>query len=327
MKIFYLLFFTLLACNYQAPEKPTKPSLDVKPIIGQIVFLKEKVKVNEVEASLGRNLYQADKITTENKSFVKMEMKDKTSINLRANSQMVLTEYQLNPSERKVVMDLVIGTVKTLFREKLTSKQPGYLKVKTGTVSFGVRGTEFITQVEKNKKTKVLLIEGSIAMSKPKNKDNLDFQEVQEIKPLEMVTVDENLVVSQETVSPAQLNFTDEDTELNLNTLPSKEEAEGLELLDVSPPKIKQDETSSSYLLNLEHKNQAVVLEEKNNTFYFKGTTIVYNPKENGDYRIPALTTQGKKVYLPVSQKTLNQLLTQKPATSGSRSRGLASEE
>ena len=150
--IFSVLFALLLvSCNKNDPSPKTNivQNLGVKESVGNVVNLKGEVFINNNPASLGHILYQNDKITTKNKSFAKLEMKDQSSFNIGSNSEIVLQEYLLkNEETRKVLIDVILGTVKSHIREKVVG-EGNYLKIKTPSVSFGVRGTEFITQVSK----------------------------------------------------------------------------------------------------------------------------------------------------------------------------------
>lgn len=93
----------------------------------------------------GAPIYEGDEIRTEKSSYVQVKMVDDTKISLTPQSVLVFSHYQkVNNQKRKAVFHHIWGQV----RAKIVKKaDEGDLKFKTPQASFGIRGTEFISEI------------------------------------------------------------------------------------------------------------------------------------------------------------------------------------
>lgn len=129
----------------------------VKNIFGKVSLTRGKInqplKIDSV-------IQVGDKITTSEKSFVKVMMIDKTAQSLGANSRLEFTTFEFrSPHDRDNIVTLLKGALRT--KVSIKNSKEDRIGVKTKTVSLGVRGTEFITVVD-NELTEVTLLEGIV---------------------------------------------------------------------------------------------------------------------------------------------------------------------
>ena len=139
---------------------------DSKQIIGQIIklqgnaFIQREIRIEVYEKM---NLYEKDTITTLDKSFVKIQLVDKSTFSLGSNSTSKLTEFEMTqPNERNVTIDLIKGMMRSHF---IVKNKKGEMKVRTTSAVMGVRGTEFINTVNLDS-TELILIEGSVSVTR-----------------------------------------------------------------------------------------------------------------------------------------------------------------
>lgn len=142
--------------------------------IGKIIKFKGQAKIfrNNKKIQLNDNnfkLKRLDKIVTEERSFVKIKLKDGSVFLLSSNSSIVLKEFKINsPSDRNLIINLLSGLLRSKFTNKINK---GYLLIKTKTAAMGVRGTEFITYYDPSTKvTTSALFEGEIIVDNYSNK-------------------------------------------------------------------------------------------------------------------------------------------------------------
>lgn len=110
--------------------------------LGKVTLIKGKV-TNQKNEILKKNskVYPQDKLTTDKKGFVKLEMVDTTSLTLAPNSTLSFQKWKYRTkSDREAIFDLEIGRMRAHFKVKAENEDD--LKVKVGHVSMGIRGTE-----------------------------------------------------------------------------------------------------------------------------------------------------------------------------------------
>lgn len=299
-----LLFF--YSCSPQAPQPASLP-VPIKEI-GAVSKIKGTALINQQSLTLTSTLQEGDVIETGPKSFVQLKMNDQTIINLSAKTKIILKRYALNPEHREVNINLLIGKIKTHFRQKLIG--PGSLQVTTKSTSFGVRGTEFITESSSLGKTKMILLEGKVVLAK-KNEQEQIIKEI-EVKPMEMVTIEESkpeAVIETKVISTEELSAVTNDEELNVNLENFKPEEIIEEPITETAPVIEQQVTEvltnekiTNYLLSLEHSLKAFPSHSLNSALN----------KGEKNYRVPVIDENGSKSYVPVSEEFLSHLMTAK---------------
>jgi hypothetical protein len=118
----------------------------------------------------GTRFYKNDKIVTEAKSFAKILMIDDSTIQLGANSEIRISEFQYNSkTDRKMVIAMIRGQLRSLIKNKA---KEGDLEIKTKLAVMGIRGTELLINHQELKNISVSefgLLEGQVDISNLKN--------------------------------------------------------------------------------------------------------------------------------------------------------------
>lgn len=102
-----------------------------------------------VPLAVGDRVYARDKIITGKDSRAAITLRDDTLISCGANSQLVLKEFSFDPGTQSggLVVNILRGV--TAFVSGLVAKSsPQAMKVTTPTSTIGIRGTEFIVEVD-----------------------------------------------------------------------------------------------------------------------------------------------------------------------------------
>ena len=105
----------------------------------------------------GMTLNEGDVIITSNKSFLTLEMNDKTKINLGGDSKVKLTKYPaLKSEDEEVNLDLSQGSMRTDIVQEIEN---GYFRIKTPDGEISAKKAELIN-ITKNGFTKTIAIDG-----------------------------------------------------------------------------------------------------------------------------------------------------------------------
>lgn len=143
-----------------------KTSTLIPKYLGKIKVLRGKAIIGDRDLKQGSKVYNNDLLQTLENSFVVMEMIDLTTITLGPQSDFKVSGWNYRTkNDREAEYNVMKGQWRALVREK--SKDMDQLKIKTPAVSMGIRGTELMVNVLKNKEsdvTQVALLEGSIHM-------------------------------------------------------------------------------------------------------------------------------------------------------------------
>ncbi len=112
----------------------------------------------------GFKVYKDDTIWTGKASVMKIELTDTSIITLGVESVVKMDEWDFKTQrDRNATLNVVKGKVRAYFR--LKSKRPDQLKVKTGNISMGIRGTKVLANSFKTGSgidvNQMALIEGS----------------------------------------------------------------------------------------------------------------------------------------------------------------------
>ncbi|PIP93045.1 MAG: hypothetical protein COW00_07215 [Bdellovibrio sp. CG12_big_fil_rev_8_21_14_0_65_39_13] len=142
----------------------------IPKFLGKVLLLKGQAnalseKGEQRALKIGEKLYLNDTVQTELSSFLKIEMVDTSLITLGPDSSLKFDEFKYRTKEdRESVYNLIKGQLRTQFRVKAPKEEA--IKVKTGMVSMGVRGTEFVVNSKVNSRneriSEVVLLSGKI---------------------------------------------------------------------------------------------------------------------------------------------------------------------
>lgn len=140
--------------------------------IGKLVTVKGTVSVVSLDGTVTEAkqllpLVQGDKITTGPSSYVKLLMQDDSVFQVGPNSEFALEDFKFKTkNERTAVYNLAKGQLRSWFVHKSPDKT---LTIKTPTASMGIRGTEILTDVYKDKsgsfKTDIALVRGKLEVA------------------------------------------------------------------------------------------------------------------------------------------------------------------
>lgn len=168
MKKIFFLFMTFFIFESWAQDKDwvldPKTSTLIPKYMAIVKAVKGKVIVEDRELSKGSKIYANDLIQTTDKSFVVLDLIDLTTITLGPNSEFKAEKWSYRTkNDRDAVFSVLKGQWRGLIRSK--SKTEDQLKIKTPTVSMGIRGTELLVNVHNHGEkeiTQVALLEGTI---------------------------------------------------------------------------------------------------------------------------------------------------------------------
>lgn len=139
--------------------------------VAKVIILKGSVSAiykdgKEVRVQLDQWLPEGSKVTTQDKSFVKLLFIDKSQMNLGPKSEMEIASFPKNEAG-------IISLVKGQLRSKVTKdymqmddKSKSKLYIKTKSAAMGIRGTDFqVNFNEANQNTSLITFEGAVAMA------------------------------------------------------------------------------------------------------------------------------------------------------------------
>jgi hypothetical protein len=156
-KIYLMTFIltTLFSLNIFA----AKGSGTVSQLRGKVEVMRNKVVSTLSKGSL---VQEGDEIKTQARSFIKIVMKDETTLSLGPNSKLVVKEFKYKDGGiRKTIYNLVKGKMRSLVRKKAKGKDS--IQVNSEVISIGVRGTEILSNsylVRGNPTNDVMLLSG-----------------------------------------------------------------------------------------------------------------------------------------------------------------------
>lgn len=171
-KTLIFLFMTLLANVSFAQDDmvfdPTTSSVTPN-FMGRVMLMKGEGFAKgedgeERKLQKGFKVYKDDTIWTGKSSVMKIQLTDTSVITLGVESVVKMEEWDFKSQrDRNVTLNVVKGKVRAYFR--LKSKRPDQLKVKTGNISMGIRGTKILANSFKTNGgvdvNQMALIEGS----------------------------------------------------------------------------------------------------------------------------------------------------------------------
>lgn len=118
---------------------------------GMVKTLKGSAEIeragNRVPISVGTVVFPKDRITTSTNSSVGITLKDNTQFAVGANAQLDLNKFSFDTTSHAGELE---STVKrgalSVISGKVAKANPDAVRFNTGTVTLGVRGTEFIIE-------------------------------------------------------------------------------------------------------------------------------------------------------------------------------------
>ncbi|OOZ41358.1 hypothetical protein BOW53_04380 [Solemya pervernicosa gill symbiont] len=116
---------------------------------GYIARQRNDVRINEDPAHKGDIFSSQDMIVTGEKIFSMLKFRDNSSMFVKANSKVSISEYQYNkndPKDSKVVVELTEGGLRAL-SGAIGKANPQAVEFRTPVGTIGIRGTDFIVSI------------------------------------------------------------------------------------------------------------------------------------------------------------------------------------
>lgn len=183
MKIYLLLFIFLVSQvsiysqdNEEDFKFDPKTSSVIPKFLGKIIRIRgtafAKTDNDKIPLTKDMKIYQGQTLVTEDKSIIKLEMVDKTTLTLGPNSEVNMEKFKyMTQSNRESVINFLRGQVRVHYNVKPEKEKQ--LRFKTNHVSMGIRGTKILASTLKNDKghkVKVALLQGKVTLLDSKHK-------------------------------------------------------------------------------------------------------------------------------------------------------------
>jgi hypothetical protein len=98
--------------------------------------------------NLGSKIFPGDKLATGQNSHIALTLRDDTLISTGANSQLALKEFAFNSATQDGSLSLsVLRGVSAMVSGLVAKANPNAMQVDTPNATIGIRGTEFIVEV------------------------------------------------------------------------------------------------------------------------------------------------------------------------------------
>ncbi|MBN2823803.1 MAG: FecR domain-containing protein [Campylobacterales bacterium] len=127
--------------------------------IGTIMALKGLVTIERgatIDAKMGMNIEQGDKIVTQTNSQVQVMLKDETVVTIGANSSFDFQTFSFDGSKNsKIDLKANRGFFRTV-TGKIAKVAPNRFKVKTVSATIGIRGTDFSGNIDLERDMEVI---------------------------------------------------------------------------------------------------------------------------------------------------------------------------
>ena len=146
MKIFLLAFLVTTFANAQDFTFDKASGKAIPSFIGELKMLKGEAYRKTADAvtpiKVGQRFHKKDIVFTKDKSFLKIQMIDDSTVSLSSNSEINFEEFEfIDKTNRQIVFSLIKGQMRSLVKNKAG---PGDLRYKTKTAAMAVRGTELL---------------------------------------------------------------------------------------------------------------------------------------------------------------------------------------
>lgn len=174
-----LLFFIALALSMSTYSMV--PASDTTSVVvnmaGKVTVLLPGQK-EAVEVKKGDRLPDDSSLLTQERSFVRVQYRDGSIINLAPNSKMVLR--RATSDDNAGVISLVRGKIRSSVNKEERNNNKNKVIINTRMAALGVRGTEFIAVYNpENRATSLVTFDGEVAIVK-KLEDTDDIEKIEE---------------------------------------------------------------------------------------------------------------------------------------------------
>lgn len=118
----------------------------VKSVRGDVVVERAG---KTLPAAVGDKVFPRDKLVTGKDAQIGVTLRDDTLISTGANSRLVVAEFAFDPATQNgnVLLSVLRG-VSAMVSGLVAKSNPNAMRVTTPTATAGIRGTEFIVEVE-----------------------------------------------------------------------------------------------------------------------------------------------------------------------------------
>ena len=176
MKSKILIFLGMMAINsivfaqslipVAAPLKATKLVSNV--IVGQATTsATTPISIQGPQARTFNSsgpVYKGDVINSASGQTIKVTFTDQSEIWIAPQTNFSIQEFKVTPAKREALFHVEVGSVRALVQRRSSEKVNVIIHTRSATM--GVRGTEFFVQTDKNQKTSLYTLDGSVAIAK-----------------------------------------------------------------------------------------------------------------------------------------------------------------
>jgi len=135
-------------------------------------LLKKKVANSNLAVTKGTKFYKTDTLITENSSLARILMIDESILTIGANSEFHFSQFEFKDKEnRNSIYELIKGQTRAHIKNKA---KEGDIQFKTTFTSLGVRGTEFLINLQKLKDMEIIefaLLNGEVNITTDKKEE------------------------------------------------------------------------------------------------------------------------------------------------------------
>jgi hypothetical protein len=141
------------------------PAANAGESVGFVAAARGEARVNSQPARVGMEVFEGDKLTTGDKSRLKVLFSDDVILSLGADTEVVVEKHLFDPKSgaRSTRLELVKGKLRSLVQKMVAGRRADFL-VKTANAVAGVRGTEFVL-VAGERETKLYTFSGEVELA------------------------------------------------------------------------------------------------------------------------------------------------------------------
>lgn len=202
-------------------------------------------------------LLRDDQITTKDNTKVQLLFKDETIISIGKNSSFYISDYLFDEKNKKyeAKFNMFKGTFKTI-TGKIGKISPQNFNLKTKTASIGIRGTQIVMNLSKNKE-EIFCTEGKILVTKLDSKissivnageftsftnQNNEKIEIKKIKNSDIKKINESIVI-QNNLATDRITIKEDGESINIPLLNQDPNPKVNQTLDpnFNPDKLRKD--------------------------------------------------------------------------------------
>ncbi|MCO4754965.1 MAG: FecR domain-containing protein [Bacteriovoracaceae bacterium] len=159
--MFRIIVSVFIIFSISTAQAKNNPSGSVIKLVGKALVLSKGEK-KPTTLKKGASVKSGDIIKTGKKSFVRIQMSDKTTLSLGPKSKLVIKHYEYKSNViRKTIYNLQYGKLRSLINKKANPEDQ--IKINSKVVSLAIRGTEILSNsylVQKKATTDTMLLSG-----------------------------------------------------------------------------------------------------------------------------------------------------------------------